>query len=320
MFYEIELLHTYIDGIINTMETVDNPENVYLDFTFNTSQFFEKIDTSQVSEGTLRSRFLTEIARLTSDVVSLEKCEWRIISDDDNVYTQTNYRRELNTKYCSLTDYIIWGETDSILPKETFSSLEALRDHTDMNGLHRFVVSFADRKMWDSSWDVLVHSDYEEFVYDEATAMTDSRFAKSPMSVDEMNSVNEKITDYDFRLLDYPKIDGSCLVITSDLIKSGVNIPPCFVHNDDEAFANIAKLICGPKYLQIVCKNVLKVHARRHPRKRLYVAGEDNPRGLCGDEHKGNWWSNFKKLSKSNISNMFTSQERFYTFDDLKKL
>ena len=45
MFYEIEMLSTYVDGLLNLLSTVDNKENVYLDFSFNTSQFFEKIDS-----------------------------------------------------------------------------------------------------------------------------------------------------------------------------------------------------------------------------------------------------------------------------------
>ncbi len=41
MFYEIEMFKSYIDGLLNLLSTVDNKENVYLDFAFNTSQFFE---------------------------------------------------------------------------------------------------------------------------------------------------------------------------------------------------------------------------------------------------------------------------------------
>ena len=47
MFYEIEMLSTYIDSLLNLLSTVDNKENVYLDFSFNISQFFEKIDTTK---------------------------------------------------------------------------------------------------------------------------------------------------------------------------------------------------------------------------------------------------------------------------------
>ena len=49
MFYEIEMFKDYIDGLINLLSTVDTKENVYLDFSFNTSQFFEKIDTSKTT-------------------------------------------------------------------------------------------------------------------------------------------------------------------------------------------------------------------------------------------------------------------------------
>ena len=45
-----------------------------------------------------------------------------------------------------------------------------------------------------------------------------------------MNEINSKIEDFDFRYIHYPKIDGSCLVISSDLIKFGVNIHLCLIY------------------------------------------------------------------------------------------
>jgi hypothetical protein len=57
MFYEIEMFKSYIDGLLNLLSTVDNKENVYLDFAFNTSRFFEKIDTSKTSNDDLTDRF-----------------------------------------------------------------------------------------------------------------------------------------------------------------------------------------------------------------------------------------------------------------------
>jgi hypothetical protein len=133
-----------------------------------------------------------------------------------------------------------------------------------------------------------------------------------------MNAINSEIEQIDIQTLNYPKIDGSCLVLTSDLIKCGVNIPPCFIHNDDESLSMMAQKILGTNYLQIVFKNVLKVHARRHPNKRMYIANENNPRGFCGKE-KGDWWQVFKQMSQHNLNSLFNNTGKFYTYEDFKK-
>ena len=313
MFYEIEMFGNYVDCLLNLLSTVDNKENVYLDFSFNTSQFFEKIDTSKTSTDDLIDRFEFELSKLNN----LPNLNYKIIDNDNEFYTQTNYRREFNTKYCETVDYVIWGETDSLFPKEAIIALEQLTPVVRKQGLYRFIACFADRKMWDNSWDPTVHPKFINHVYDDKDVDNINQ-AKSCMSIDQMNLINSEIEEIDIRTLNYPKIDGSCLVLTSDLIKCGVNIPPCFIHNDDESLSLIAQKILGEKYLQIIFKNVLKVHARRHPNKRMYIANENNPRGFCGKE-KGDWWHIFKQMSQHNLNTLFNNTGKFYTYEDFKK-
>ena len=43
-FYEIEMFPDFIDGIINMMEGIENPENVTLDICLDVSETFEKIE------------------------------------------------------------------------------------------------------------------------------------------------------------------------------------------------------------------------------------------------------------------------------------
>lgn len=312
MFYEIEMLSTYVGGLLNLLSTVDNKENIYLDFSFNTSQFFEQIDTLKTSKDDLTDRFEIELSKLKQ----LPNLHYKIIDNDNEFYTQTNYRREFNTKYCEKVDYLIWGETDSLFPKEAIMSLEQLTPVVRKQGLYRFIASFADRKLWDDSWDVTVHPKFINHKYDDKDVDNINQ-AKSCMSIEQMNLINSEIKEIDVQTINYPKIDGSCLVLTSDLIKSGVNIPNCFIHNDDESLSMMAQKILGTNYLQIVFKNVLKVHARRHPNKRMYIANENNPRGFCGKE-KGDWWQVFKQMSQHNLNILFNNTGRFYTYEDFK--
>ena len=76
-----------------------------------------------------------------------------------------------------------------------------------------------------------------------------------------------------------------------DLIKCGVNIPPCLIYNDDEGLSVMSEKLLGQNFIQFICKNILHVHARRHPNKRLYVMGEDNPHSFIDKKNP-----NFQKL------------------------
>jgi len=144
-------------------------------------------------------------------------------------------------------------------------------------------------------------------------------YAKSFINIEKMNEINSKTKELDIRSIDYPKIDGSCLVLTSELIKSGVNLPhSLLLYGDDSSIGTMAKLILGDKFIQFTVKNILKVHARRHPKKRLYIKDENNPRGFCG-KHKGEWSDILDKFSKHNLHTLIGCQNKFYTFDDVFK-
>ena len=211
----------------------------------------------------------------------------------------------------------MWGETDSFFPREAFQVIERLAEYTDEQNIHRYLLSFSDRKMWDASWDPLVHVDYRdiEFVDDDKGHLNPNQ-AKSPMSIEKMNEINGKVEEFDFSYIQYPKISGACLVLSSDLIKSNVNIPPCMLYNDDEGLSIMSKKMMGENYLQFVCQNILHVHARRHPQKRMYVKDEDNPYSFIGD--KNDSFQKFLKMSKENIQILMTGNGKFKEYNDLK--
>jgi len=121
-------------------------------------------------------------------------------------------------------------------------------------------------------------------------------------------------------MIPYTKIDGSFLVISSELIKSGVNVPLCMLYNDDEGIGISYNQLYGKSnnVRQYICKNLLKVHARRHPQKRMYVKDEDNEYSFI--DKKGNAFQTFKKLSQENIQALHSGKNKFHTYEDLKKL
>jgi len=312
MYFEIEMFKEYIDGLFNLLDTVENKENIILDFCFNTSEHLEQIDTSQISKKELISKFDTQIARLKE-----YNCKIKYHDTNDGFYYHADYRRDLNYNYCKKVDYIMWGETDSFFPKEALQAIETLSDYTTQQNIHRYILSFADRKMWDSSWDPLVHPKFinHKFVDDENGHLNPNQ-AKSQLSIDKMNEINAESKEFDFNYISNPKISGSCLVISSDLIKSGVNIPLCLIYNDDEGLSIMAKKLMGDNFIQFICKNILHVHARRHTQKRLYVKNENNPHSFA--PQKNNIFKRFKEMSQANIANLIQNKNKFYEYKDFK--
>jgi len=237
---------------------------------------------------------------------------------EDEFYFHTDYRRDLNYNYCKKVDYVMWGETDSFFPKEAFQSLESLSKYTDSQNIHRYITCFADRKMWDDSWNPTVHKDYEHLEYiDDENHHLHKTQAKSVLSIEEMNEINSKVDDFDFDYINYPKIDGSCLVISSDLIKSGVNIPKSsfFIHEDTAFMLQLQQMFQGniPQY---VIKNVLLVHNRKHTKKRSYVEGELKSDDVSGGRLRHEWYKKASDMSHHNTYNMF-NQSKIYTWDDV---
>ena len=313
MWFELEMYADFIKGMVNLLETVENKENVTIDLCLNLLQHFEKVDTDKIKKQEL-------VIKFNKGVATLEQMGFWVnheIKDGDEFYFHADYRRDLNYNYCKKVDYVMWGETDSLFPREAFDVIETLAKYTDEQNTHRYLLSFADRKMWDSSWDPLVHLDYRdiEFIDDDKGHLNPNQ-AKSPMSIEKMNEINAKTKEFQFGYIQQPKISGACLVLSSDLIKSGVNIPSCMLYNDDEGLSIMSHKLLGQNYLQFVCENILHVHARRHPQKRMYVKDENNPYSFI--DKKNTDFQKFLKMSKENIHVLITGQGKFKEYNDLK--
>ena len=142
------------------------------------------------------------------------------------------------------------------------------------------------------------------------------------MSIDEMNAINEKYNDFDIRVINKPQFDGSGLVLSSDLIKNGVNIPHCIIGHlvDDTSLMASCSQQMGQNYIQFIVKNILKVHNRNHPKKRLYARDMTDDMDLkdVEDKKKGRWFYNMKELVHFNLMTFGNSQEKFKTYKDFE--
>ena len=324
-WYEIELIPLYLESVKQSLDHIENKENIIVDLYFNTSQALEKVDETQITIGEIKSKYrklLYEIFNYDEDNLSLVGCDYKINNfideNRDGLYTIADYRRKFNDKYCEKVDVLMWGETDALIPGQTFEVLDNLHNSAEDSNIYKYVAFFGTCKMWDKSWDSVEHTEFtvkehREDLHGDPVPWWDVRYNTT---IEEMNKINDKVEDVDIRVLNHPKFNGCGLVISSNLVKAGVNIPRSvfFVH-EDTAFQNIFTRLMGDQTVQFVIKNIFLVHNRRHPDKRMYVLGESgetvNRQRMSNDwDAKGNKWC------EQNAYNMF-NQVKEYKWGDI---
>ena len=73
---------------------------------------------------------LLNIFDCDEDIVNLVGCKYNIENNIrrglNNTYTIADYRRDFNNNYCDKVDVLMWGETDSLIPRQTFEILDSL--------------------------------------------------------------------------------------------------------------------------------------------------------------------------------------------------
>jgi len=236
----------------------------------------------------------------------------------EELVTIADYRRWFNDYYCDKVDVLMWGESDSLIPKQTFEVLDLLHTSNVSQNTHKYVTFFGGCKMWDESWKPIEHTEFtnKPFIEGDIENWWSLRYV---MSLGEMNNFNDKVEELDVRLVNPYKFNGCGLVISSDVIKSGVNIPKSvfFVHEDTAFMHSLIKTFDG-KIPQFIIKNILLVHNRKHPDKRSYVLGEDGiDKTDTGELRKAHsWYDKANKMCEHNAYNMFT-QSKTYTWEDV---
>tara|TARA_B100000287_G_C20159707_1_gene593649 strand:+ start:23 stop:544 length:522 start_codon:yes stop_codon:yes gene_type:complete len=170
--------------------------------------------------------------------------------------------------------------------------------------------------MWDESWKELEHVDFTDkpFIendYDNWWSL------KYTMSLNEMNEINDKVEELDIKVVNPLKFNGCGLVMSSDVIKAGANIPKSvfFVH-EDTAFLNYLNRIFNGTLPQYIIKNILLVHNRKHPKKRMYIKGESADGKNYYPREATDWYTKGNKLCEHNAYNLF-NQAKIYTWEDV---
>ncbi len=311
-WYEVEIIDEYIESVKQAVKDIDNPENVIIDICFYMSQNLEKIDKDKISLSEIEARFYVMVSSLRS-VGKVNETFYT----SDKIYTIADYRRDFNNKYCEDVDILIWGESDALMPKQTFEVLDLLHTNNINKNTYKYLAFFGTCKMWDESWKALEHPDFTDKPH------TDGDFKNwwslcYTMNLKEMNEINNKVENLDVRIANPYKFNGCGLVISSDVIKSGVNIPKSafFIHEDTAFMFSLIKTFSG-NIPQFVIKNILLVHNRKHPNKREYVDGEvgNTP---SQQRESSEWYKKASEYSHHNVYSMY-EQNKIYSWKDVFK-
>jgi len=188
------------------------------------------------------------------------------------------------------------------------------------NNNPKYLALFGTCKMWDESWKQLEHPDFTDkpFIDGDEKNWWSLRY---DMTKDEMNAINDKTEELDVAVLPQHKFNGCGLVISSEVIKAGVNIPKSvfFIH-EDSAFMYMTNKVLGniPQY---VIRNILLVHNRKHRNKRMFIKGEQGkgPKDPGGKRLTHSWYKKASQMCEQNYQNLFNANWKSFTWEDVWK-
>jgi len=193
------------------------------------------------------------------------KPELILKTDDQPFYNIADWRREV---YDPQAKYTVWGETDTILPRDFF----AILDQVEIDQPH--VLTFAGRPMWDSTWDVVTHEKLlgyskpcqcgDEHKEDCIELLEAPWKYKDYITQEQLDKFNEESGDIKIQQVPH-KIDGSLVCISSGH-ETPFIAPGMHFVREDTCFENV----CRIKNIPQVCVTTrLKGHNYKHPNKRV---------------------------------------------------
>lgn len=305
-WYEIKILPEYIGTLLLAIDAYDR-DQVFVDIKLVTNQDLEQIDDPD--------RLIHILSEFDRQVERLQDYHGDVVIDK-SLTTIADYRRDFNSQYCNLADVLVWGESDMLVPQQAFAILDLLHQ-TQSKQTPKYLATFGICKMWDKSWEVLEHPNFTTKQHSDSK--DDWWSVNYTMNADEMSAINGTVEDLSISTVNPHKFNGCGLIISSEVIKAGVNIPQSvfFVH-EDTAFMMMTQKVLGniPQYH---ISNILVVHNRKHPNKRMYI--KDETGDTIGEKRKSqNWYTPANKLCEQNCHNLFNPAHKAFTWEDVFKL
>lgn len=302
-WYEVDMFEEYIDSLI--LSIGGNKDKVLIDVRLVTNQELEKIN----DEVDMLTYVIEKFIRVCNKAkLKGYNIEYKLTSE---LHTIADYRREFNDKYSKLVDILFWGESDMLVPSQAIASILLLQDAVK-DTTPKWIGFFATCKMWDDSWKVLEHPKLTNLERDPYAWYG----TRSYMDYSKMEEINSDVESPQIETTNNYKFNGCGLVMSSELINSGVNIPAsCFFTHEDTALMNKMLLMFNKEVPMYIFKNILLVHNREHPNKRKYIA-EEIGKDINEQRKSNEWYKVASEMSKHNAYN-FMKQTKTFKWKDV---
>lgn len=256
MWYETAMINECWNSVLAAKKAAPNVK-IKVKICLNKQTYIEK-----PSEGMTVDAFFSK--HLDHTLFKDPDTEVIIKSDSDPFYNIADWRRDV---YDPNAKYTVWGETDTILPRDFFAILG------EVNIDQPHVLTFAGRPMWDNSWDVVTHE--KLLGYSKPCQCGDTHredcieLLEAPLkykdyiSQKELDQFNEQSGD--IKLVQVPwKLDGSSVCISGGLDTPFIAPGMHFVRED-----TCLEYYLRKKNIPQVCVTTrLKGHNYKHPSKR----------------------------------------------------
>lgn len=297
-WYESNIIEEYISTLRKAAERYKG--NVLVDITVCANQDLEKAENP---------RALSECLEKIQTICRPYKVKVRT-----DIHTIADYRRTFNEEFCDQVDVLVWGESDMLVPSQMFIILDSLHQQSQAS---KYIAFFGICKMWDASWKALEHPDFTDkpFIENDYENWWSLKYT---MTAEEMEKINSRTVQPEVAILPQHKFNGCGLVISSEVIKAGVNIPKSvfFVHEDTAFMLMIQKILGNiPQY---VINNIIVVHNRNHPKKRNNIKGEVGDT-LNKKRRSNDWYVKANRYSEENCYNLFNPRYKSKTWEDVWK-
>lgn len=256
MWYETSMIDECWHSILQALRAAPDVE-VKLEICFNYQTYIE--DPSVKDHKLMLEKW--DSHPLMQDY----KPKLTIKTNNDSFYNIADWRREV---YDPEAKYTVWGETDTILPRDIF----AILDKVEINQPH--VLTFAGRPMWDNSWDVVTHEKLRGYSKpcqcgdehkDDCIELLEAPWKyKDYITQKELDKFNDESGDIKIQQVPH-KIDGSTVCLSGGIETPFIAPGMHFVREDT----------CLEYYLrkknipQVCITSRLKGHNYKHPNKRV---------------------------------------------------
>lgn len=256
MWYETAMINECWNSIMAAKRAAPNVE-VKVKICLNQQTYVE-----EPSEGMNVRDFFTK--HLDHSLFKDKLTEVTIKTDEHPFYNIADWRREV---YDPEAKYTVWGETDTILPRDIF----AILDSVNINVPH--ALTFAGRPMWDNTWDVVTHEKLLGYTkpcqcFDKhkegCIELLDAPFKyKDYINQEQLDKFNDESGDIKIQQVPW-KIDGSTVCLSGGIETPFIAPGMHFVRED-----TCLEYFLRKKNIPQVCVTTrLKGHNYKHPSKR----------------------------------------------------